>query len=89
MAESIEMSRQQINFNNFRAIFSGEEFPHGNRRPVQPLNGRTVLTDLKGGNHWRLDKLLNTPPFKEYRSYFNAKAFLKNWKPAEPKPTDG
>jgi len=51
MAESIEMSRQQINFNNFRAIFSGEEFPHGNRRPVQPLNGRTVLTDLKGGNH--------------------------------------
>lgn len=45
MVESIEMSRKQIN--DFRAIFSGnEEFPHGNRRPVQPLNGRTVLTDL-------------------------------------------
>jgi carbonic anhydrase len=45
MVKSIEMSRNQIN--DFRAIFSGAEFPHGNRRPVQPLNGRTVLTDLK------------------------------------------
>jgi len=44
MAEPIKMSRKQIN--DFRAIFSGKEFPKGNRRPVQSLNGRTLLTDI-------------------------------------------
>ncbi|MEK7728410.1 MAG: carbonic anhydrase family protein [candidate division KSB1 bacterium] len=48
MAQPITMSRKQINA--FQAIFSGEEFPHGNRRPVQPLNGRTLLTDIGQGN---------------------------------------
>ena len=48
MAEPIEMSRKQIR--DFRAIFSGAEFPNGNRRPVQPLNGRTLLTDTDDGD---------------------------------------
>jgi len=48
MAQPIAMSRNQINA--FQAIFSGEEFPNGNRRPVQPLNGRTLLTDIGQGN---------------------------------------
>ncbi|HEX4960228.1 MAG TPA: carbonic anhydrase family protein [Thermoanaerobaculia bacterium] len=29
-----------------QAIFSGKEFPEGNRRRPQPLNGRIVLTDV-------------------------------------------
>lgn len=29
----------------FSARFSGPEFPEGNRRPVQPLNGRVVSTE--------------------------------------------
>jgi len=41
------MSAEQIQ--DFAKIFSGEEFPHGNRRPVQPRNGRMLLTDLGNG----------------------------------------
>jgi len=40
MEERITLSSQQIE--EFREIFSGDEFPAGNRRPTQPLNGRTV-----------------------------------------------
>ncbi|SFK82543.1 carbonic anhydrase [Lysobacter sp. cf310] len=32
----------------FSARFSGPEFPQGNRRPVQPLNGRPVSTEAGG-----------------------------------------
>ena len=39
----ITMSRHQIHA--FERLFSGEEFPHGNRRPLQDLNGRVLLTD--------------------------------------------
>ena len=39
----ISMSRHQIR--EFEKIFSGKEFPHGNRRPLQDLNGRRLLTD--------------------------------------------
>ena len=45
LSEPIEMSEGQIEA--FGALFSGEEFPDGNRRPCQPLNGRAVLTDVK------------------------------------------
>jgi carbonic anhydrase len=38
----IQMSWRQIA--GFRRIFSGEEFPDGNSRPVQPQGGRTVVT---------------------------------------------
>jgi carbonic anhydrase len=40
MEEPITLSAEQIE--DFRAIFSGGEFPEGNRRPTQPLNGRMV-----------------------------------------------
>jgi carbonic anhydrase len=39
----IAMSRKQIH--EFEALFSGEQFPRGNRRPLQDLNGRMLLTD--------------------------------------------
>lgn len=45
LAQPIEMSEEQIEA--FVALFSGTEFPDGNRRPCQPLNGRAVLTDVK------------------------------------------
>ncbi len=35
-----QMSEEQID--DFEEIFSGEEFPEGNRRPVQPLNDREI-----------------------------------------------
>lgn len=35
-----EMSEEQID--EFEEIFSGEEFPEGNARPVQPLNDREI-----------------------------------------------
>lgn len=41
----IAMSHKQIE--EFDELFSGKEFPHGNHRPLQPLNGRTLLTDSK------------------------------------------
>ncbi|MGH7493075.1 MAG: carbonic anhydrase [bacterium] len=41
----ITMSRPQIR--EFEKIFSGKEFPHGNRRPLQDLNGRRLLTDYR------------------------------------------
>jgi carbonic anhydrase len=44
----ISMSRHQIR--EFEKVFSGKEFPHGNRRPLQDLNGRMLLTDTKD---WR------------------------------------
>jgi carbonic anhydrase len=40
LAEPIEMSQQQIDA--FRRLF-----PEGNSREVQPLNGRTILTDVE------------------------------------------
>jgi carbonic anhydrase len=44
----ITMSRRQIR--EFEKLFSGREFPHGNRRPLQDLNGRPLLTD---SNDWK------------------------------------
>jgi carbonic anhydrase len=44
----IAMSRHQIRA--FEKLFSGKEFPHGNRRPLQDLNGRQLLTD---SNDWK------------------------------------
>ena len=41
----ITMSHHQIR--EFEKLFSGKEFPHGNRRPLQDLNGRLLLTDSK------------------------------------------
>ncbi len=38
--EDQEMSEEQIG--RFEEIFSGEEFPEGTRRPVQPLNDREI-----------------------------------------------
>ena len=43
LTEPIELSSAQIGA--FKAIFSGDEFPEGNRRPVQALNGRVVSTE--------------------------------------------
>ena len=40
LTEPIQLSSAQIGA--FKAIFSGDEFPEGNRRPVQPLNGRVI-----------------------------------------------
>jgi carbonic anhydrase len=40
LAEPIEMSRQQID--NFKRLF-----PEGNSREIQPLNGRTIKTDVE------------------------------------------
>lgn len=40
LAEPIEMSRQQID--NFKQLF-----PQGNAREIQPLNGRTIKTDVE------------------------------------------
>lgn len=42
----IAMSAEQIDA--FISIFSGEAFPDGNRRPLVPLNDRTVVTDQTG-----------------------------------------
>ncbi len=43
--EPIEMSREQIRM--FQKLFSGKDFPNGNRRPAQLLNGRSLSTDLQ------------------------------------------
>lgn len=43
LATPITMSGAQID--KFQAVFSGEEFPTGNARPIQPLLGRQVTTD--------------------------------------------
>jgi carbonic anhydrase len=41
LASPITMTPEQIK--KLQKIFFGnKEFPNGNRRPVQPLNGRTV-----------------------------------------------
>jgi carbonic anhydrase len=45
LATPITMSPQQIG--QFKSLFSGTEFPDGNARPVQPLQGRVVTTDVK------------------------------------------
>lgn len=42
-SEHLEMSQDQIDA--FAAVFDG---PHGNYRELQPLNGRTVQTDVAG-----------------------------------------
>jgi carbonic anhydrase len=44
LAEPVEMSQQQIEA--FRQLF-----PEGNSREVQPLNGRTVKTDVELGEN--------------------------------------
>lgn len=44
LATPIEMSSAQIAA--FKDLFSGPEFPDGNRRPVQPLNERTIHSDV-------------------------------------------
>lgn len=46
LARPVEMSRAQIE--RFRSVFFGtERFPAGNARPVQPLERRTVVTDVE------------------------------------------
>jgi carbonic anhydrase len=42
--EPIELA--EVDIVQFQNIFSGSHFPQGNRRPVQPLNGRVVVTDV-------------------------------------------
>ena len=42
-----DLKLTEADLRSFRALFSGPEFPDGNRRPVQPLNGRVVVTDVK------------------------------------------
>jgi carbonic anhydrase len=45
LAGPITLTSEQIR--KLQAIFYGnKDFPNGNRRPVQPLNGRTVVTDV-------------------------------------------
>jgi carbonic anhydrase len=44
-ATPITMSWEQIG--KFIDVFSGPEFPEGNVRPIQPLNHREVITDVK------------------------------------------
>ncbi len=43
MAEPLTLSAEQIEA--IHELFSGEHFPDGNRRPVQPLNDRAVKTE--------------------------------------------
>ena len=45
LANPITLSARQIE--EFQKIYSGRLFPDGNRRPVQPLNGRVVVTDVQ------------------------------------------
>lgn len=45
LAKPITLSANQIV--EFQKIYSGPQFPDGNRRPVQPLNGRVVVTDVQ------------------------------------------
>lgn len=45
MAEALEMSKDQIYA--FTGLFDGAEFPEGNRRPVQPLNSRSIILDIQ------------------------------------------
>ncbi|MBW8873838.1 MAG: carbonic anhydrase family protein [Acidobacteria bacterium] len=42
--DAIELNQDDIQ--KLRDIFSGPAFPDGNRRQVQPLNGRVVVTDV-------------------------------------------
>ncbi|MCP4594243.1 MAG: carbonic anhydrase family protein [bacterium] len=42
-ATPLQLTQEEVDA--FIHIFSGEEFPDGNRRPVQPLNGRVVQTE--------------------------------------------
>jgi carbonic anhydrase len=44
LSTPITMSPQQIA--QFTKLFSGAEFPQGNARPVQPIEGRVVSTDV-------------------------------------------
>jgi carbonic anhydrase len=46
LASPITMLPKQIE--EIRKLFSGKDFPKGNRRPVQPLNGRELVTDVRG-----------------------------------------
>jgi carbonic anhydrase len=45
LASPLTLSAGQIA--ELRKIFSGKQFPDGNHRPVQPLNGRVVVTDVQ------------------------------------------
>jgi carbonic anhydrase len=44
LAEPITLTAKQIS--DFEKVFSGKEFPEGNRRPAQALRGRVVETDV-------------------------------------------
>lgn len=46
LASPITMTPEQIKKLQ-KVFFGNEEFPNGNRRPVQPLNGRVVWTDAR------------------------------------------
>lgn len=41
----IAMSLEQIE--EFQNVFSGDHFPNGNARPIQPLNDRGITTNVK------------------------------------------
>lgn len=45
LGQTQELSKRQLS--NFEAIFSGKDFPEGNRRPVQPLNDREIAVTPK------------------------------------------
>jgi len=44
LAEPRTITPAQIR--TFQAVFSGLSYPYGNQRPVQPINGRPVVTDV-------------------------------------------
>lgn len=43
LATPMTLSTEQID--TLMKMFSGDEFPDGNHRPVQPLNGRVIVTE--------------------------------------------
>ena len=45
LARPLTLAAAQID--DFQRIYSGKLFPDGNRRPLQPLNGRLVATDAQ------------------------------------------
>jgi carbonic anhydrase len=45
LAEPITITEAEIRA--FQSLYSKKDFPDGNRRPVQDLNGRVVVTDVR------------------------------------------
>jgi len=45
MGEPVKFSQARLNA--FQELFSGEDFPQGNRRSLQPLNDRAISTDIE------------------------------------------